>query len=241
MNTYVTSKTVLQQITSIANALKTDVIAIHAKEKGWELRMIDPAHVSAVKMEIPKERFERYEQNDPQLDENSQIDDAFGIPTEKMGKILSILGDTVQMDVDDRIIFRSKNITRTISKNEVDPAPKFPNMNATTCVEIDTSETIRAMGTASFTDAIRFKTNKEGTTIWADGDTDSLSVTLEKATAEEEAEASYPMDYIMNALKALPKTVTLSYSTDYPMILICFEPFSIELLVAPRIEQGEPQ
>ena len=241
MNTYGTSKSVLQQIYSIASALKVESISIRADESGWKMKMVDPAHVSAVRMVIPKDRFASYELNDALATEDGRMEDAFAIPADKMRTVLSILEDEVRMEVGDQITFVSGNITRRVGRVLVDSTPKFPNIQASTNISLDTTSVIKAMGTVGFTDAIRFKTDGNGTRVWADGDTEDISVSFADAKSESPAEASYPMDYVMSALKALPKSVVIGYQNDYPMTFSVEDPFEITMLVAPRIEQEGPE
>jgi proliferating cell nuclear antigen len=212
--------------------------------EGINLKAVDPAHVAMIDLTIGREAFESFSADSAEM----------GVDLDKLKEVLKLAGsgDVISMEQDDsqsRLILKVGNITRRM--NLVDTAgmndPKVPQLSLPATVDVAVSELQRGMKAAeTISDHIALTADEGSFEMFCEGDTDSVSLKLDKAklagiSAPSKVRSLFPLDYFSNIVKAIPSDtiVKISLGNDYPVKLS----FSFAggngnagYLLAPRIE-----
>ncbi|MCL2785922.1 MAG: proliferating cell nuclear antigen (pcna) [Methanomassiliicoccaceae archaeon] len=211
---------------------------------GVNLKAVDPAHVAMVDLTISKGAFESFSADDAEM----------GVDLDKMKEMLKLAGsgDVIAMEQDEtqgRLIMKVGNITRRM--NLVDTSgmsdPKVPQLSLPVTVDVAVSELQRGMKAAeSVSDHIALSADEESFELFCEGDTDSVSLKLDKTklsgiTASSKVRSLFPLDYFSNLVKAIPSdtVVRISLGNDYPVKLsfsFADGNGTVGYLLAPRIE-----
>jgi len=187
--------------------------------------------VAMVSMEVLGDAFTDYDMEDCKL----------CIPATKLKSMLAVMGDDIEMTVNEgRITMKSGSIRRSTQSEVMDDKNvRVPDVDLPNVATIDLSDMRRTFTTSGeFTDHVTFRMGADGMLVSAQGDVDELSWECPTAVSAdgESHSASYTLDYIVDALRNLPTTVTLRMSDDYPLVLEANEPFHLRYILAPRIE-----
>ena len=230
----------------IVNIISTlvDEAKLNISPEGISLKAVDPAHVAMVELDIKKAAFESFVADDTQI----------GVDLDKIKEVLRLASasDIIEMEQDEergRLIFRVGNITRRM--NMVDTSsmndPKVPVLTLPVSVEVNISEIQKGIRAAeSVSDHIALTADAEFFELSCEGDTDSVSLRLDKAklaglSVTEKARSLFPLDYFANLVKAIPSdtVVKIELGNDYPVKII-FDlaggNSNVGYLLAPRIE-----
>jgi len=231
----------------LVNVISTlvDEVKFSISEEGVNLKAVDPAHVAMVDMMIGKGAFESFS-----ADNGTDM----GVDLDKMKDVLKLAGsgDVLSMEQDEsqgRLILKVGNITRRM--NLVDTSgmndPKVPQLSLPVNVDVAVSELQRGIKAAeSVSDHIALSADEESFELFCEGDTDSVSLKLDKAklagiTASSKVRSLFPLDYFSNLVKAIPSDtiVKISLGNDYP-VKLTFDfaggNGTVGYLLAPRIE-----
>ncbi|HID43853.1 MAG TPA: hypothetical protein EYP30_08825 [Archaeoglobaceae archaeon] len=145
-----------------------------------------------------------------------------------------------------------KHLNTTYSLALIDPStmrrePKIPSLELPARIVMDAGDFKKAVHLSEkVDDKLVFRSQKDSFCIEADGDTDKMTFTLNKAELKEfnkaEAESMFSVDYMKDIARGVSAgdTLTIRLGNNYPGRFL-FEidgNVSIEYIVAPRVEAG---
>ncbi len=230
---------------AMVNIISTliDEVKFTVKQDGMTLKAVDAAHVAMIEMNISDKAFESYSAEDTEL----------GLDLEKVKGVLKLAGsgEIIRMEQDDatgKLVFKVGNITRRMSLIDTSGMsdPKVPQLSLTANIDVPAEELqkgIRAV--ESISDHIILKAGPEFFELSCEGDTDSVSLRLDKSVATIDTTTDvcsmFPPDYLANIIKAIPSgtRVTIELDNDYPVKLVfalANGEVKVDYLLAPRIE-----
>ena len=234
---------VLKEVVDVVSTL-VDEAKLSATKKGISIKVVDPAHVAMIELNLGKAGFEEYKADDIEL----------GVDIDKTKEVLRLAkpGDMIQMEHDpdqSKLVFKVGNITRRMSLVDTTGMsdPKVPNLSLPVKVVVKTEEIRQGIrASESVSDHIALVTTSEGFEMISEGDTDSVNLKLGKELLEEldckeETRSLFPLDYFSNIIKTLntASIITMHMGSDYPVKLeftIANEKGDVTYLLAPRIE-----
>lgn len=221
------SKAILQAIQGIAQAVGARFVTIHCSVGGWEMRMVDASHVVMVSAIVTADRFAEYD-----MDEYTVC-----LPIEKLKAALSVMGKEVEMTItDDRITLKSESVKRSFAPEMPDESPKMPSFSKDNPATIDTSLLKKALAACDFADCLKLSLGPDGLLITAAGTTDDMTAEYPDCKCDELFTSSYSKQYLSDILKAMSGRVTMYIGNDYPLTVTADEPFDMEFILAPRVE-----
>ena len=233
----------LKGIIDVASPLVNEV-KFNITPKGITLRAVDPAHVAMVDLEIKSDAFEEYKATDMEL----------GIDMDKFASImrLSTSNDIVFIEYDEesnRLIIKIGNLVRKMGLIDTTgmPDPKMPNLNLPAKVVLKASELtqgVRASETVS--DHLALTVNKDDFELYAEGDTDTVNLKLNKdllleLVTDSKCKSLFSIDYFSNMIKPVKgdDPITIMIGNDNPIRVefnIAENKGHVTYLLAPRIE-----
>lgn len=226
MATWKIDKSTLKELAEAASQLTEDMRIANTPE-GWDIKVVDPAHVAMAEITVAKGRFSEF----------SEGEDEFVIPISKLKAFLNVAEEDVTIEVGDRIVLRSGTLSRSFAPIELNQdSPKVPNLNPSNSVNLDTTRILMAINSVDFVDYVKITINSDGTTVMASGDLDTVEIQFPEAKTDTEANAMYPLDYFRQALKSIPRNVEFLMDDDYPLVIRSSSLTDIMYLIAPRIE-----
>jgi len=235
---------ILSDIVSMSRPLVSEVKLVLNKD-GLTCRAVDPAHVAMLDIELKKDAFQEWECKG---EDNLEL----GIDMDKLGGImrLSASGDIVTLEHDEetnRLVVKIGNLVRKMALIDTAgmPDPKIPTLDLPGLVILEKTEITKAVkGAESITDHIKMTVTEDGFELFGEGDTDSITLKLDKSSVEElqakvKAASMFSIDYFSNCIKNATKNISLYIGNDNP-IKISYD-FAeskghITYLLAPRIE-----
>ena len=226
MKVWKIEKQILKEMTD-AVAMVSDEIRIMNTPEGWDIKAVDAAHVAMIHLEIPKDKFIEYDEEECE----------FIIPVEKIKAFLGVAEGDILIEWENRIVLRSGTLSRSFTPIEIiGQIPKVPNIANNNIITLDTSKILMAINSVNFVDYIAIKMTNGGTTVSASGDMDSVEITYPECKTDEDVTSMYPLDYFRTALKNLPRNVEFCMENDYPLVIRSSSLTEIMYLLAPRIE-----
>ena len=230
----------------LVNIISTliDEVKFTITPAGMTLKAVDAAHVAMIEMEVREKAFESYSAEDSEI----------GLDLDKVKGVLKLAssGDIIKMEQDEshgRLIFKVGNITRRM--NLVDTSsmsdPKVPQLSLTAKIAVAVEELQKGIRAAeSISDHITLRAGPEYFELSCEGDTDSVSLRLDKESSlsidtDSEVCSMFPLDYFSNIVKAVPTgtQINIELDNDYPVKLV-FDladgNVKVNYLLAPRIE-----
>ena len=233
----------------LVNIMSTliDEVKFTITPEGMTMKAVDAAHIAMIEMDVGKDAFESYQA------EESEI----GLDLDKVKGVLKFAssGDIIRMEQDEslgRLIFKVGNITRRM--NLVDTSsmsdPKVPQLSLTANIAVAVDDLQKGIRAAeSISDHITLRAGPEYFEFSCEGDTDSVSLKLDKSTesglksidTDTEVCSMFPLDYFSNIVKAIPSGTVLNIEldSDYPVKLVfslADGKANVNYLLAPRIE-----
>lgn len=218
----------LNAIYKAASAIGAENVGFIVTDEGWSMAQADPSRVSMVSIRIPKESFLEYECTPGNV----------AIPAANLKSMLSVLDGQVEIFAgeDGRMTMKAGNIRRTTRTLAADESPKMPNLNLDVKATIDTTVLRKVISTSSYTDYISVKSSPNGITFVTSGDSDSTDLDI-PVEGLPEASSAYPLDMFDRIVSSLQSPVGFEISTNHPCRIYRDEPFRIEFMLAPRIEE----
>jgi len=233
----------LKGIVDVVSTL-VDEAKFNVTPDGFSLKAVDPAHVAMVNLEVEKEAFEEYGADETEL----------GIDLDKIKEVLRLArsGDVIEIEQDEgrnRLIIRVGNVSRRM--NLVDTTgmsdPREPKLELPARIVVNADELQKGIRAAeSVSDYIALSANPDGFEMYSEGDTDSVSLKLDKELllsleCEEPVRSLFPLDYFSNMIRAVPSgtVLTINLGNDYPVKMdfdIADGKGHVSYLLAPRIE-----
>jgi len=234
---------VLKDVVNVLSGI-VDEVGITAGDSGWSVCTADPAHVSLVSMNIPKESFVFYE-FDEYLKE-------FTLDLDELRTGLGMMdGDDVAVTIENGKC-TMKTDTVKYSHNTIHNAvtqPKVPSLQLPLVVDIPTNRLQKATRfSTKVSDHLRitFARQQDGLSILSGNDTSDVDVNIPASECEfiglpgEPVSSMFPLDYLMNIVKPIPAScdkITLRLGHNYPCELrYSFGGIDTSFLLAPRIE-----
>ena len=218
----------LNAIYKAATAIGAENVGFNITDEGWTMAQADPSHVSMVSIQIPKGVFLEYDCTPGNV----------AIPAANLKSMLSVLDGQIEIFAgeDGRMTMKAGTIRRTTRTLAADESPKMPNLDLNVKASIDTAVLRKVIGTSGYTDYISVKSSDKGLTFITSGDSDSTDLEYPMEGLES-ASAAYPLDMFDRIMSALQSPVNFEIATDHPCRIYRQEPFRIEFMLAPRIEQ----
>lgn len=232
-------KEATKAISTLSNEFKFKVT-----RDGLTIRVVDPAHLAMLELNIKKEATEEY----------VYVDDLeIGIDTDKLNSTIKTAkkGDMVKLvyneecntlDITVGIITRSIGLIDT----EGMPDPKIPNLELPVQAVIKSQDLNNAVKACSnVSDRLKFSADNNKFTIFAEGDPGKVNVELDKDLLKElmcygQFKSFFSIDYLYTMVKCIDKKgfVTLKIGDDNPLQLeFKINPWiDVLYLLAPRIK-----
>lgn len=240
-------RTIMQAISTIV-----DEAIFNANNEGILFRAMDPSHVALINIEWSKAAFEHYQ---------CDTDMLFAVRVDEFLKLLKRADkdESIEVSIDNagtqslslRLIKQDAKKSRyyrlrllDISSSSTTPLPR---LNFTTKVTMspnafsDALEDIKVIS-----DQVTIVCNDSIVRFEGKGDAGEANVTFEQGNEvqeitvnEQEAKATYSMEYLLNMVKAIDaESIVLEYSSKMPLHLEFILPFAckIHYYLAPRIE-----
>lgn len=232
----------LKDMIDVASIL-VDEAKFRMTPDGIYLRSVDPAHVGMIDMRLGKKAFEEYEAEEMEL----------GIDLEKLSDLMKLASsqDIIELnhsEKENRLIIKINNLTRRMSL--IDPSgitdPKMPSLDLPAEVVIKPSELMRGIrASEAVSDHLTLSANSERFELSAEGDTDTVNLTLPKEllpslNCPEEVKSLFSLDYFSDMVKTIKSEgIVIHLGNDFPVKMefdIAEGEGHAMYLLAPRIE-----
>jgi len=215
------------------------------KPEGLFSKVMDPAHVAMIALEINKEAFQEYV---------LEGEESLGMDIDKMRNILKLSGpnDIIDIKFDGKkISFKLGNLN--ISTPLIDPStlttPKIPTIELPNNIVTDISYLSTGIKAAEgIAEVVTFNIKSEELKIYSKGETDSetTELTIPKSMAKEfiytsDARSSFALDYLSKFIRSLESSqeISISVGNDFPLRMeanILNGMGKVTFLLAPRID-----
>lgn len=234
---------VLKDMIDVTSPLVNEV-KFNISENDISLRAVDPAHVAMVDLLLKKDAFDEFKAEEIEL----------GIDMDKFASIMRLAGsgDFVTIDFDqkqNRLVIQIGNLVRKMALIDTAgmPDPKMPNLDLPGKVILKASELNQGVkASEAISDHLAISMKKDSFELFAEGDTDTVNLTLSKdmvleLTANEKLKSLFSIDYFSNMIKSVKadEAVTIFLGNDNPTKVefnIANEQGHVTYLLAPRIE-----
>lgn len=232
---------------SVIDSLSTlvDEAKFQIAPEGLQVLAVDAAHVAMIDLSLSKAAFKNFEADEMEL----------GIDIDKLSDATRLAGaeDEVEFELEDegRLRLEIGNLTRRMSLVDTSGMtdPKIPDLELPARIKMPADELDRGIKAAEgISDHVALHATKDGFELSAEGDMDSVNLTLDKQTllemtVDEEARSLFSLDYFSNMVKVAKSagTVEVRLGNDYP-VRLKFEfangEGEVTYLLAPRIESA---
>lgn len=205
----------LKALVMCADAMKVKELNIERKEEGWEVRILPPSNIEMMRLRIPAEAFEGYVSGD-----------AFGVSSERLSKALAVCGDTVDIDVTDRMVVRGDNTKVSIPLYTAEDVRQWKQLDEFTAECVLSSDAVKRMSDASPEEAagVVFSVGADGLRMSSEAE-DGVSAAEMSVPADGcvlldgEAECMFAWVCWRGVLKAVPRgtDVDIRLAHNYPV------------------------
>ena len=205
----------LKDTVGAASAMGTNELTVKPSENGWAVRMLSPAHTHVMDVVIPAGIFTDY-----------TVGERFAVGTERLAKALASCGQTVDVEVTDRIRLVSDGIKVTIPLVEPEEEQAMKPIEGYTSSVTIPLDVIRRMSDAAPDKAmsVRVIVNADGVVMDSRED-DGVNGTSLDIPADDcivcdgESNSMYAWSMLREFLKAAPRglDVTVRMGDDFPM------------------------
>ena len=234
---------ILKDLIDVTSPLVNEV-KFNVSEKGINLRAVDPAHVAMVDLTIEKDAFEEFNAEEIEL----------GVDMDKFAGIMRLAssGDMVSLTYDEkanRLVIQIGNLVRKMALIDTAgmPDPKMPSLELPGKVVLKASELIQGVrASEAISDHLTLTMNKDSFELFAEGDTDTVNLSLSKDMLEGlksngNCKSLFSIDYLSNMIKPVKSNepLTIHLGNDNPTrveFAIANQKGHVTYLLAPRIE-----
>ena len=244
---FMTAKDLVDGLRAI-NAL-TDECRIVIHEDKLTVRVVDPAHVAMVDVEIPLACQATRNEDDTGI----FVESEFGIDTVRLGSYLKAIK---KKDMADNLFLIFDETKKTLSfdldgiSHKMDTIetngmsdPKLPNLSLPgQFVITDAKAFLRFIKTAEkVSDKIRLTLKDTVLCAETENNTDKVNCLIDGGREDQTGQLAYsslfPMEYLKNILKGMPENqAVIRLGDDYP---IDIQSGHVRYLLAPRIETSD--
>lgn len=234
-------------VKSVIDSLSTlvDEAKFQVAPEGLEVLAVDAAHVAMIDLSLSKAAFEEFEAEEMKL----------GIDIDKLSDAtrLASSDDEIEFDLEEDGLLRLEigNLTRRMSLVDTSGMtdPKIPDLDLPAEITLPGDELDRGIKAAEgISDHVALEATAGGFELSAEGDMDSVNLTLEKDTllehrATEDCRSLFSLDYFSNMVGVAKDagTIRMRLGSDYP-VKLSFEfadgEGEVTYLLAPRIESA---
>ncbi len=236
---------VLKGIIDVTSPLVNEV-KFNVNKDGITLRAVDPAHVAMVDLTVGKDAFDTFDTKEKEIE--------MGIDMDKFAGIMRLAGsgDDVAIKLDDKankLIISIGNLVRKMALIDTAgmPDPKMPTLDLPGKVVVKASELTQGVkASEAVSDHLALTMNAKAFELFAEGDTDTVNLTLpkdmvEELTANGSFKSLFSIDYFSNMIKPVKANdaVTIFLGNDNPARVefdIANTKGHVTYLLAPRIE-----
>ena len=227
---------ILKGMVSVMSSM-TDQIKIVCEDRGISAVAVDPAHVVMVGFNIDKVHMDGYKGDGEE----------YGIDLPKLNGILKLADNDMDCTVElsDRLTVQVGNITRRMAVLDTASmtTPKIPNLSLDASVSMKASDLLYIMkAVQDIGDTVTIAIHNGAIKAVSEDDVQSSEYEWTAASSDGDAEATFPKDYVMTAVKSIPAQwdTTMEVSDDYPMKIVFGTETGGWFLIAPRVEsEGE--
>ena len=234
---------ILKDLIDVTSPLVNEV-KFNVSEKGINLRAVDPAHVAMVDLTIEKDAFDEFKADEMEL----------GVDMDKFAGIMRLAssGDSISLTYDEkanRLVIQIGNLVRKMALIDTAgmPDPKMPNLELPGKVVLKASELIQGVrASEAISDHLALSMNKDNFELFAEGDTDTVNLSLSKdnlegLTINGDCKSLFSIDYLSNMIKPVKSSepLTIHLGNDNPTRVefsIANQKGHVTYLLAPRIE-----
>ena len=238
-----TKANVLKDIIDVTSPLVNEV-KFNISKNDISFRAVDPAHVAMVDLTLKKDAFEEYQAEEMEM----------GVDLDKFASIMRLASsnDMVSLDFDqkqNRLVIQIGNLVRRMALIDTAgmPDPKMPNLDLPGKVVLKASELHQGVrASEAISDHLAITMKKDSFELFAEGDTDTVNLTLEKdklleLTADGKLKSLFSIDYFSNMIKSVKSdgAVTIHLGNDNPTKVefdVANEQGHVTYLLAPQIE-----
>lgn len=213
------------------------------EEEGINIKAVDPANVGMVELNIPKDSFDKYNQDG----------ELVGLNLDKLEEVVKMAnkGDFINLDLEEET--GKLNISMDglkYSLSLIDPnsieEPDVPDLELGSEVVVAGQQVKRGIKAAGMvSDHMSFRVS-ESFYMSAEGETDEVNLELGdkeviSIESDEEVESMFSLDYLQDMAKAIPgdSEVRLEIGDDHPIKMnfsLGGGKAKVTYLLAPRIE-----
>ena len=202
-------------------------------------KLVDPANVCMVDLNIPTGEFTDYE-----LDEDFSIeldyDKTLNFISDAKNEVVSLGITKTHIEINYGIAqFRQATVALDSLRSE----PKLPILSFNVKLELKTKQVSKAIKSCGkLADHITFQMLKDDFSIHGKGNTDEVTAEIEDPLIHkaDTAISIYSVDYLTDLFKGIgtTETITLEMSTGFPLVITTTtkKTGTLMYLLAPRIE-----
>ena len=234
---------VLKGIIDVTSPLVNEV-KFNVNKDGIALRAVDPAHVAMVDLTVGKDAFDNFDAEEIEL----------GVDMDKFAGIMRLAGsgDDVTLKHDEKankLIITIGNLVRKMALIDTAgmPDPKMPTLDLPGKVVVKASELTQGVkASEAVSDHLALTINDASFELYAEGDTDTVNLTLAKDMVEDlsakgDLKSLFSIDYFSNMIKPVRGSdpITIFLGNDNPARVefdIANAKGHVTYLLAPRIE-----
>lgn len=255
-------KQYLKQVVECASSM-VDECKVSATNDGLNIKIVDPAHVCMICVDVPKSVFDQYQvtlEPDVQDENNHWVmgNNFFGIDLDRFKAILkkgrdddliTIEVDTTTNDIGVGYPVDKKGTNGIVTFKLVDTTgmsdPKVPKLTLSNNYTMDIDSFQAAcVAVGEYSDHLALTGNGELTLSAENADDVKFHVTWQKeqivrSEGHDIARSLFPLDYMLSILKGIKsfELITLHIGNDLPIELTVDDSnIGIRVLLAPRIE-----
>jgi len=221
-----------------------DEARINVSETGFEIKMIDPANVALISIELSSQSFESFSADESEI----------GIDLEKLADYISAAGknDIIKLSIEEgssklKVAFDGFEYeVALLDPSTVKQAPRIPNLDLTAQVCVPTKEiytVIKASEKLEDHICITIDSAKQILSTLSAKETTTLNaeIGMDKLISAPigDGKAMYSLDYLADIFKSIKnKETTIKLDSDKPIIIESqFDEYSSSsFMLAPRIE-----
>lgn len=245
----------LKEVLAVIKTADEEALFKFTKD-GISVKVIDPAHVAMVSVNIPRDSLSEYWYKTEADEIRAAID------VDRLAKLMPYgAKDAIQLTIETKndksekgLTVSNGSITATVSLLDENSVldPRIPTLNMTQYAVLPAIKFRDVLRTAVLiTDAVRIEYNTETVRIRAITEEESVDTVftrddMKELKVMEPGKSAYPLDYLVNIMKTVKADeIRISLKDDYPMRIESYlmpstggeKNINVDFLLAPRMEE----